>query len=66
MRDEANPLLRAIADVRDELERLIAEQEGHLRALGPEAPAPPRDDPRRRLDALARHLDDRLRQASSG
>jgi hypothetical protein len=105
-----DPLLRAISDLRDEVNRLIDDQVARLGALestaaeapaapvraamtvdrpGPVAPTPPKseapakrtprpatapeappqapssgtnDDPLQRLDALAKHLDGRLRR----
>jgi hypothetical protein len=95
-----DPLLQAIAQLREEVDRLFDEQAAHLRlmeahAVSPEvAPSSSRRtpesmeqrfdkreaaverpqaagpasemDPRNRLDALARHLDDRLRRRREG
>jgi hypothetical protein len=64
-------LLAAIAELRDEVERVVGRHarrpEPAASAPGPApAPAPtpePAADPWGRLDALARHLDGRLKRA---
>jgi hypothetical protein len=86
---ESNDLLRAIAELRIDVNRLIDEQVAQVKARVEEpatSPMPPRAmrlapvpkvpdppdesgngrtlDPRQRLDALAKHLDHRLRQAN--
>jgi hypothetical protein len=83
--EDDDPLLRAIAELRTEVNQLIDEQVSYVKdrveeqpvhrpfrlapvstATEPSAePAKVRTlDPRERLDALAKHLDHRLRQAS--
>ena len=70
-----DPLLRAIADCRVVLDRLIDEQVSRLSGLeepkprrttkpAPVTPPPSPDlgDPRERLDALAKRLDGRLKR----
>src|SRR5262245_33477699 len=86
---ESDDLLRAIAELRIDVNRLIDEQVARVKeraeepatapppartlrpAPVPNVPEPPDDvgkgrtlDPRQRLDALAKHLDHRLRQAN--
>jgi len=81
-----DPLLRAITDLRSELNHLIDEQVASVKERweeplslrtprstpvpvvteAPEEVAKPRAlDPKQRLDALAKHLDHRLRQANA-
>jgi hypothetical protein len=83
--EDDDPLLRAIAEFRSEVNHLIYEQLAYVKdrveepsnhrpfraAPVPTVTEPPAEpakvrslDPRERLDALAKHLDHRLRQAS--
>ncbi|HWE37800.1 MAG TPA: hypothetical protein VG406_14625 [Isosphaeraceae bacterium] len=60
-----DPLLAAIAELRDEIERVVGRPVRRVEPA-PTSPAPasePAGDPWGRLDALARHLDGRLKRA---